>query len=297
MTLLDLYTTFLCGTDNQKINTIVDKVQQLTESLPLVVNILNEISETFLKFSEQLSTDGIYEVVCSNLLLKIYYPPCLYLTRDQTKRVIDLLSDSENTESLPQVEAIIQTQYNNELVEKMLLKWKSKTKPQRFLILQEGIQSYINGFYYASNALLLTQIGGIISDNEFIFQQTGGTTLIERLKALQEEQRTMLEANGNSASKVRSILSSEKNKARRHLLINLQGSLCAFAKYFVTYLYRSGDVDFEILSSVANRNKVLHGDQCNFGNKEMALKTIIAVDILINLPDWQKKILEERENA
>ena len=91
--------------------------------------------------------------------------------------------------------------------------------------------------------------------------------------------------------------SAEKNIAERHFLVNLQGSLFAFAQYFRNCIYARDEVDPIIIQNVANRNKVLHGEDCSFGTKIKALKTIICTDMLIHLPELQKKISEEKENG
>ena len=192
-------------------------------------------------------------------------------------------------------ESIIQVAYDDELIARLLKNWGVRVSPKRFPILAEGIQCYFERKYYACNALLLTQIGGIIRDNEKVFRQYDIEGITSRLNYLYEEQLDVIK--DSEAKDKKAIVKSEKNTARRHLLINLQGSLCAFAKYFSEYLYSTGAVKSTILENVANRNKVLHGEWCEFGTKRTALKTIISVDLLINLPEMQLRITEEKNNA
>ena len=89
---------------------------------------------------------------------------------------------------------------------------------------------------------------------------------------------------------------SEKNILERHLMINIQATLCVFAEYFKKYVFSSGDVDANIINNVANRNKVLHGEDCGFGSKSKALKTIIGIDLLIKLPKIHSELILDKKD-
>jgi len=259
---------------DKKISDTVLAVKNAWNSLQNFAILLQKAKKNFEDFLKNYPTDGFYEVLCSYKLLDIYFPPCLHLSKEKNKRILSLLSENQQ-ENIEQVEQIIFKTYNDEFLISLVEEWKGLVKIERVPILQEGVQAYLNSCYYSCNTTLLSQMGGIISDNDTKFSDCGIEAVIERLNELKE-----LENEQRSKRKV----SNEKEMLKKHLLINLQGSLCAFALYCLDYLYKSDKVDQKILDNVANRNKVLHGEMCNFGTKTMALKTIIAIDLLIHIP-------------
>lgn len=286
MDLFELWNTLADINPIEKISAVMNTFDKVGETLVHILMSFDEIKKKISDYIENFPTEGLYQCLCSYRLLDIYFPPCLYLSAEKTKDILSILSEGATDERRLQVENIIQTAYNDELIAQLLNYWKVVVAPKRISVLAEGIQCFFEKKYYACNALLLTQIGGIITDNDKTLKQYEVEKITSRLDDLIEEQK--------SANKVPS---AEKNIAQRHLLINLQGSLCAFANYFSEYLYSSGNVSPEILRNVANRNKVLHGEYCEFGSKLIALKTIIALDLLIRLPEMQLRITEEKYDA
>lgn len=286
MNLFELWNTLAENNFSEKILAAMDTFERMEEMFAHFLMSFDEVKKKVFDFVENFPTEGLYQSLCSYNLLDIYYPPCLYLSASQTKDVFFILSEGTTDEYLLQVENIIQEAYNDELIAQLFSNWKKVVVPKRIPVLAEGIQCFFEQKYYACNALLLTQIGGIIEDNDQTLKQCEVEAITLRLNNLIEEQK-----RDNKTP------SAEKNIAQRHLLINLQGSLCAFAEYFSKYLYSSGTVSPTILRNVANRNKVLHGEYCEFGTKLTALKTIIALDLLINLPEMQLKITEGKYDA
>lgn len=292
MDLFELWNTLAEINLSEKVSVLIDTFDKVDKALANLSTSFEAINTKISDFIEKFPIDGLYQWLCSYRLLEIYYPPCLYLSTKQTKEVFLILSEDTDDIHRFQAESIIQAVYSDELIAQFLINWKTRVSQKRFPVLAEGIQCYFEGKYYACNALLLTQIGGIIRDNDKTFKQCDVEQITSKLNHLIDEQMDALKDPEDKA-----IIMSEKNVARRHLLINLQGSLCAFAEYFSKYLYSSGKIKNEVLENVANRNKVLHGDWCEFGAKSTALKTIIALDLLINLPEMQLRITEEKINA
>ncbi|MBE6070199.1 MAG: hypothetical protein E7211_21285 [Clostridium lundense] len=262
------------------------KLTAWTDSLNGLIHSFSEIHSRIKYLFEHFPADGLYQVLCSYKLLDIYYPPCFLLTNEQNREIFSLLTDSNAQDAITYVEQTIWGVYDNQAIQTILKGWNTKVNEMRYPILEEGIQAYLNGCYYSCNAVLLSQLGGIITDNDVAFSQSDIEDVIKRLDQLKNEQ----EASGKHPNK-------EKNILQRHLLINLQGSLCAFAEYCSKYIFSSGNVNQSILDHVANRNKVLHGEMCNFGNRAMALKTIILLDTIIDLPKYQLAISEGKVNA
>lgn len=240
-----------------------------------------KIAEGIKNAINRFPIDGFVEVSCSLALVEHNYPPCLRLSGEQQISIINMLSN-DDTES---VSELLLSVYNENVVTEIYESWIGVVKEERAPILREAIECYVAEKYYACNALLLSQFGGIISDNEKVL------TDIEFY-----DYSTELASLANEYQKGKS-LAAEKNRAERHFLVNLQGTLFAFAQYFKKCIFSSDKVDPIIIENVANRNKVLHGEDCSFGTKIKALKTIICIDMLIHLPALQKKISEEKENG
>lgn len=270
---------------------IIDKINK---GIEIANKLFNNISKSIKSFP----VDGFFEVICSFLLVENHYPPCLYLSKEQQLSVIEFLSN-QNSHS---VEQIIFSAYNEQIIQEMCNNWCQKISEKRRPILLEAIDCYINGKYYSCNALLLSQYGGIIRDNNAYFMDSSADDFLERLEKLKEEQEELIKEKQKTDKAIldkdiNRIINSEKNIAQRHARINLQGSLYAFEQYFTKYVYQGGNISKTILNNVANRNKVLHGDDCTFGTKIKALKTIICMDMLINLPEIQTKIWEDKHNG
>nr|WP_326184530.1 hypothetical protein [uncultured Oscillibacter sp.] len=221
MTLFDVCNVLTCSSYSENVLTWLDNLQKIEEIFPKILENFDTIRKKLSDFVENFPVDGLYEVLCSYQLLDIYYPPCLHLSLEQTKEVFELLSKGHTPEIRSQVEQIIQEVYSDELITHLLAEWEGKVKSERFPILQEGIQSYFNGAYYASNAVLLTQVGGIISDNELKFSECDMVTITQKLDSLIAEQKS----HGKTVEK-------EKNTLQRHLLINCK-RLCALSQSIV----------------------------------------------------------------
>lgn len=225
--------------------------------------------------------DGFVEVSCSLALVEHNYPPCLRLSGEQQISIINMLSNDD----IESVSELLLSVYNENIVTEIYQSWIGVVKEERAPILREAIECYVAEKYYACNALLLSQFGGIIKDNDKVFSSVEFYDYTTELSELASEYQKGKYKN------------AEKNIAERHFLVNLQGSLFAFAQYFRNCIYARDEVDPIIIQNVANRNKVLHGEDCSFGTRIKALKTIICTDILIHLPELQKKISEEKENG
>lgn len=225
--------------------------------------------------------DGFVEVSCSLALVEHNYPPCLRLSGEQQISIINMLSN-DDAES---VSELLLSVYRENIITDIYQSWIGVVKEERVPILCEAIECFFAERYYACNALLLSQFGGIIKDNDEVFKNIEFYDYTAELASLANEYQ-----KGKDCS-------AEKRIVERHFLVNLQGTLFAFAQYFQKCIFSSGKVDPVIIQNVANRNKVLHGEDCSYGTKIKALKSIICTDMLIHLPELQKKISEEKENG
>lgn len=240
-----------------------------------------KIAEGIKNAINRFPIDGFVEVSCSLALVEHNYPPCLRLSGEQQLSIINMLSNDD----IESVSELLLSVYNENIVTEIYQSWIGVVKEERAPILREAIECYVAEKYYACNALLLSQFGGIISDNEQVLTDIEFYDYSTELTTLTNEYQ-----KGKTPT-------AEKNIVERHFLVNLQGTLYAFAQYFQKCIFSSGNVDPTIIQNVANRNKVLHGEDCSYGTRLKALKSIICTDMLIHLPELQKKISEEKENG
>lgn len=240
-----------------------------------------KIAEGIKNAINRFPIDGFVEVSCSLALVEHNYPPCLRLSGEQQLSIINMLSNDD----IESVSELLLSMYNENIVTEIYQSWIGVVKEERAPILREAIECYVAEKYYACNALLLSQFGGIISDNEGVLTDIEFYDYSTELTSLTNEYQ-----KGKTPT-------AEKNIVERHFLVNLQGTLYAFAQYFQKCIFSSGNVDPTIIQNVANRNKVLHGEDCSYGTRLKALKSIICTDMLIHLPELQKKISEEKENG
>lgn len=263
MTLFDL----LFSLDSSKLQRGIENACKIAEGIKNAIN--------------RFPIDGFVEVSCSLALVEHNYPPCLRLSGEQQISIINMLSN-DDTES---VSELLLSVYNENVVTEIYQSWIGVVKKERAPILCEAIECYIAEKHYACNALLLSQFGGIIKDNDEVFNNIKFYDYTAELASL---------ANEYQKGKKRS---AEKRIVERHFLVNLQGTLFAFAQYFQKCIFSSDKVDPIIIQDVANRNKVLHGEDCSYGTKIKALKTIICTDTLIHLPELQKRISEGKQHG
>lgn len=253
----------------------------LGEKLQRGIENACKLAEGIKNAIKRFPIDGFVEVSCSLALVEHNYPPCLRLSGEQQISIINMLSN-DDTES---VSELLLSVYGENIITDIYQSWIGVVKEERVPILREAIECFFAERYYACTTLLLSQFGGIILDNEEVL------TDIEFY-----DYSTELTSLANEYQKGKG-LTAEKNIVERHFLVNLQGTLFAFAQYFKKCIFSSGKVDPIIIQNVANRNKVLHGEDCSYGTRIKALKTIICTDTLIHLPELQKRTSEGKQHG
>lgn len=146
---------------------------------------------------------------------------------------------------------------------------------QRMPAIREALLLYQLGYYYGSVAILVTQLAGIVSDIDTYITVSGRTYDTENLRLI------------NSRYKVSS--KNEKGLAIKALLEakdidGVTGEYDYLIGYFRMKVFGS-NLSGDALCEHANRHAICHGDQCNYGSKEHALKTILCIDALEHVAD------------
>ena len=156
----------------------------------------------------------------------------------------------------------------------------------RLQILFEAITLYNNGFYYGSVSIIMCQIMGIIKDIYAELSSNGKTFDADTIEYMYESYNNGKEIDKTTRNKIK------KNKVdkEKYQLLCIASDISTGILYWgaaTEYLYRivlTSDSGME-QSNHSCRNKICHGEQLNYGDKEHALKAILSVDIVIHLAD------------
>lgn len=144
-------------------------------------------------------------------------------------------------------------------------------RSERLPAIRQAFLLYQLGYYYGAVAILITQMEGILSDiNEYI-THTG--------RAYDEKNLRLLDTRYGGVKGW-----SEKGLAIKALLEAKDADgVAGEYDYLIGYLKAKtldGTPSEEDLAEHANRHKICHGKQCNYGSKEHALKTILCIAAL-----------------
>lgn len=158
--------------------------------------------------------------------------------------------------------------------------------PERLPAIKEALLLYQLGYYYGSVAILITQMEGILFDIDGYITEHGLTYKEENLRLIDTRYK---------ASK-----KNEKGLMLKTLLTakDIDGIAVEYdylIGYLRTVVLRDALPEEELLEH-ANRHKICHGKQSNYGSKEHALKTILCIDALVCVAEViSEEIIEDGE--
>lgn len=278
------------GKDDSDITTFLHRYQDFHKKISDILIIAQNVIDKIQKAISKLPIEKFLAFLVGNQLVEQYWPPFIDFTEEQNLQIHKILSThSTDTDNLEiNLENFFFKTFDLEKIQNMMMNWESHIDQERFIILKEGIEMYLHGNYISSNVVLISQYGGLIIKNMELLQ-SNSEKLNNELESLQKEQEEYQQG--------RKFHDSEKKQLERQFYINRIGVFGLFHEYFYDYVYSSGDISQEVISRVANRNKVLHGEDTSFGTKVKALKTILCIDMLIQLPQLQITIMEKKTNG
>jgi len=146
-------------------------------------------------------------------------------------------------------------------------------KEERKPILSEAIRMHMQESYYASVSILMCQIYGIASDIVDLAKASGLELDNESKVFISEQFSIRLED-----------IDKEKGKLIQMVAMTESGQLLwdSMALYLKEEILSSSDSK-QRWETQPLRNKICHGDQLNFGTREHSIKSILVVDMLIQL--------------
>ncbi len=209
------------------------------------------------------------------IVSQVNYPIYFEIDTELQKKIINIydsyVGESEE-DMLNEIEKCILDYYNHDMLEQILYSWIQQPwiHPERKAALKEAIEEYEEGKYYATGSILMCQLGGLITE---LYDTTDAKNLLST-----EDKKEVL-----SLYHIKSQ-DSEKSKVVQMMSIQSGGAYLWYSssKYFMDYTYSSSE-DTAVFEKNPGRNKICHGEQTNYGRKEMALKAILVTDIVAQL--------------
>lgn len=188
--------------------------------------------------------------------------------------ILDICQNSEEKYPKHEVENCVMDYYTADRLEDLLQYWFSKKwiEPEHKNALKEAVKLYELGFYWGCSCILLSQVNGLITE---LYDATNVKT-----KMPKTEQMKLL--------RVYNIENPTSEKAKGILMIGMQQNgiygWYKFAKYFKDFTY-SNKKNKAHYQFDPGRNRCCHGKQLNLGEKLIALKSILTIDVVIQMSE------------
>ncbi len=243
-----------------------------------------EIPESFLK--------TLGNIRYLHVLKKTNWP--LFLEDDEEiKEIITgLCAEKVDEYPLDELADLICQYYSVEKIDAFMKGWKALLKDdhERQLLLEEAIRLHKAGYYYGSTSLMMCQVDGLICDISNYTKENG-------FVCSEEDEEVICHIYKVDFAKHKEYV---KKKREKHLILRL-AAMTENAPFYweavTDYIYNvvltsQGD---EYREHNPLRNKICHGDQMDFGTKEKSLKSILTIDLLLNLKSEMKWIAEQKK--
>ena len=207
------------------------------------------------------------------ILKKSKWPLFLINNRDIKKEILQL------DESLPNYnEALSQIAYkycDTDFFVKLHNKWNEcrTIKSDRKQVLSEALELHNRGYFFGSTSILMCQLYGVVSDI---------TDVIKKEKIELHDKHKIFIADYLNV-KLEDI-DSEKGRLLQTTFMTTSKHLMwrVAAEYLQKEILCSSESK-KRWASQPLRNKICHGDQLNFGTREHSLKSVLIIDLLIQL--------------
>ena len=154
-------------------------------------------------------------------------------------------------------------------------------------ILEEAITLYIREMYYGRVSFFACQLNGIITDTYEMQRSYGKDFDLEDIK--------LAYRNFNPKKEIPQRIKKDSERTQLLWFITDAEERIVYWIKAIEYIYNIvlTSEDSMNQSNHPCRNKICHGIQLNFGTKEHALKSILAIDMMIRLAESLKSINEE----
>lgn len=209
--------------------------------------------------------------IASEINFPIYFEIDTEL-QDKILEICDQYLEETQEYPIKEIKQCIFDYYNHDMLNMILNTWLEQgwIDSERKEALREAVEVYEERRYYSTGSILMCQLGGLITE---LYEATN-----TRMMMPLEEKKEIL-----SLYHVKKF-DSEKAKIVQMMSMQSEGIYLWYnsAEYFMNYTYSSSE-DMLVFDRNPGRHKICHGVQTNYGQKEIALKAIIVVDIVCQL--------------
>ncbi len=192
------------------------------------------------------------------IMIKSNWPPVIDFAWDVPRMIIEAYETTEFSEFRIELDNALLKFYDDEKIKEKLISWRDESfLNDRIHILEEIINSFLNGKFFLVVPVMLIQIEGLLGD---YFNHIGRMT-------------------GND---VTNYLQSIDGKY-------LGSMYDAVKKHLSDYIYANFEWGSPI-TSFLSRHTILHGADKNYGTKMNAIKSILLFDFLVHICKIEKEI-------
>lgn len=242
------------------------KQQEFFNNINKMTSLISEFS---MALRETIKNIDFTNYDCFIKLEEIGWMPCLDLTKDEKKDIVNILSEV-NEKNISKVNSIIFKHYSHERIDSIYNEWLKNTylKKGRFELLKQAIECYKNNYFAGCVSLITCQYGGIIKDTEEFFNSIPELKEeVDKIKKEQEQEQKYIESEKNTADRI-------------YRVSDFHVTTMLFNDYIKKYVYCN---DKQAKDNIPNRHGICHGILLNYNTEEQALKSILIMDSLIRL--------------
>jgi len=213
---------------------------------------------------------------------EIGFPIYLECDTELQYMLIESYRDNDNSCNMDEMQQIVIDYYNEDYIDNICHGFVNEhiLKKERASLLMEGIMAYQFGLYGAANSLFAAQMSGVIRD---IYDEL--SEIHKYTKAEKNEIKNVYDLGKCRDDSEKVMLVEVISEQEGGFMIWHQ-----IAKYFLKYVYSSGE---KYMEEYPKRHMICHGIQTNYNTKEMSLKLILCIDILVELA---LRIEKKKEN-
>lgn len=261
-----------------ELNNIVSESMSAIEQISIKTREMVNASLKLLEFEmpkiPKLSPDGLQRLKFTTIVAHCNMPVYFETDTELQDLILDICQNSEEKYPKHEVENCVMDYYTADRLEDLLQYWFSKDwiPEERKEALRQAVDSYNAGLYWGTSCILMTQIGGIITQ---LYDAIDRNMLMPNT-----EKRELLN--------VYKVNNPKSEKAKGIIMISMQQKgiygWSGFADYFINYVYANTD-DMEHFQFDPGRHKACHGHQLNLGDKLIALKCILIIDMIVQMSE------------
>ncbi len=256
---------------NDSIYKSMEAFQQISTKTKEMVNA----SLRLLEFQiPKISSDALNRMKFTSVVSHCNMPIYFETDTELQELILDICRNSEEKYPQHEIENCVMDYYTDDRIEDLLEYWFSKDWiPEECKeALKQAVASYNIGLYWGTSCILMTQIGGMI------------TQLYDAI----DRNMLMPGTKKKEVLSVYSVKNPSSEKAKGIIMINMQRhgiyGWTRFADYFINYVYGTTD-DMEHFQFDPGRHKTCHGQQLNLGDKLIALKCILIIDMIVQMSE------------